>query len=150
MVGETKKPTATSDIGCWIPFQADDTTIANTSPQYKYPPPRPQTFHPRLKPSTSTSTTTRKTPSYVTINRQPVLPQQPAVGGYDSDHIRVQRFTKRLVRGWVKFVPALAYLFCLALPGSCLTRFAYLLVHLCVFDQLPSDSRNMNNKRCSF
>ena len=44
---------------------------------------------------------------------------------YDSDHIRVQRFTKRLVRGWVKFVPALAYLFCLALPGSCLTIFAF-------------------------
>ena len=43
----------------------------------------------------------------------------------------VQRSAKRLVRGCEKFVPALAYLFCLALPGSCLARFAYLLADLC-------------------
>ena len=65
----------------WIQFQTSDWTtddpIVNTPPQYKYPPPRPQTFHPR-KPPPST-TTTRKTPSYVTINRQPVPPQQPTV-----------------------------------------------------------------------
>ena len=35
-------------------------------------------------------------------------------------------------RGCEKFVPALAYLFCLALPGSCLTRFAYILADLCM------------------
>ena len=35
------------------------------------------------------------------------------------------------VRGCEKFVPALAYLFCLALPGSCLVRFAYFLADLC-------------------
>ena len=43
----------------------------------------------------------------------------------------VQRSAKRLVRGCEKFVPALAYLFCLALPGSCLARFAYFLADLC-------------------
>ena len=35
------------------------------------------------------------------------------------------------VRGCEKFVPALAYLCCLALPGSCLARFAYFLADLC-------------------
>ena len=35
------------------------------------------------------------------------------------------------VRGWVKILPALAYLFCLALPGSCLTTFAKIKSHLC-------------------
>ena len=35
----------------------------------------------------------------------------------------IQRSEKWLVRGWVKFIPALAYLFCLTLPGSCLTRY---------------------------
>ena len=43
----------------------------------------------------------------------------------------LQRSAKRLVRGCEKFVPALAYLFCLTLPGSCLARFAYLLADLC-------------------
>ena len=43
----------------------------------------------------------------------------------------VQRSAKDLVRGCEKFVPALAYLFCLALPGSCLARFTSLLVRLC-------------------
>ena len=43
----------------------------------------------------------------------------------------IQRSAKRLVRGCEKFVPALAYLFCLALPGSCLARFAYFLADLC-------------------
>ena len=43
----------------------------------------------------------------------------------------IQRTAKRLVRGCEKFVPALAYLFCLALPGSCLARFAYLLANFC-------------------
>ena len=45
----------------------------------------------------------------------------------------VQRSAKKLVRGCEKFVPALAYLFCLTLPGSCLARFAYLLADLCTF-----------------
>ena len=35
------------------------------------------------------------------------------------------------VRGCEKFVPALAYLFCLALAGSCLARFAYFFADLC-------------------
>ena len=35
------------------------------------------------------------------------------------------------VRGCEKFVIALAYLFCLALVGSCLLRFAYFLADLC-------------------
>ena len=43
----------------------------------------------------------------------------------------VQRSAKRLVHGCEKYVPALAYLFCLALPGSCLARFAYFLADLC-------------------
>ena len=45
---------------------------------------------------------------------------------------KVQRSAKRLVRGCEKFVPALAYLFCLPLPGSCLARFAYILADLCI------------------
>ena len=43
----------------------------------------------------------------------------------------IQRSAKRFVRGCEKFVTALAYLFCLALPGSCLARFAYFLADLC-------------------
>ena len=43
----------------------------------------------------------------------------------------VQRWDLIFVRGWVKFFPALAYLFCLALPGSCLTRSAKIKSHLC-------------------
>ena len=43
----------------------------------------------------------------------------------------IPRSAKRLVRGCEKFVPALAYLFCPPLPGSCLVRFAYLLADLC-------------------
>ena len=45
--------------------------------------------------------------------------------------LRVQRSAKMFVRGCEKFVPALAYLFCPALPGSCLARFAYFLADLC-------------------
>ena len=43
----------------------------------------------------------------------------------------IQRSAKRIVRGCEKFVPALAYLFCPALPGSCLARFTNLLADLC-------------------
>ena len=43
----------------------------------------------------------------------------------------LQRSAKRLVSGCEKFVPALAYLFCLPLPGSCLATFAFLLADLC-------------------
>ena len=46
-------------------------------------------------------------------------------------HPLVQRSAKRLVRGCEKFVPALAYLFYLTLPGSCLARVAYYLADLC-------------------
>ena len=42
----------------------------------------------------------------------------------------VQIFTKRLVRGCKNYLPALAYLLCLALPGSCLGP-AYILADLC-------------------
>ena len=43
----------------------------------------------------------------------------------------IQRSAKVFVRGCEKFVIALAYLFCLALVGSCLARFAYFLAGLC-------------------
>ena len=43
----------------------------------------------------------------------------------------VQRTAKVFVCGCEKFVIALAYLFCLALVGSCLARFAYFLADLC-------------------
>ena len=45
----------------------------------------------------------------------------------------IQILAKRFVRGCEKFVPALAYLFCMPLPGSCLARFAYLLADLCTY-----------------
>ena len=45
--------------------------------------------------------------------------------------LNVQRLAKAFVRGCEKFVTALAYLFCLALVGSCLARFAYFLANLC-------------------
>ena len=45
---------------------------------------------------------------------------------FDFSVSTLQRSAKRLVRGCEKFVPALAYLFWLALPGSCLARFASL------------------------
>ena len=47
----------------------------------------------------------------------------------------LQRSAKRLVRGCENFVPALANLFCLPLPGSCLARFAYLLANLCTVSE---------------
>ena len=37
------------------------------------------------------------------------------------------------VRGCEKFLPALAYLFCLALPGSCLARFTYFFWEHCTY-----------------
>ena len=48
---------------------------------------------------------------------------------------RVQRSAKVFVRGCEKFVPALAYLFCPALPGSCSARFAYIFADLCNLKQ---------------
>ena len=50
-------------------------------------------------------------------------------------HDDVQRSAKVCVRGCEKFVPALAYLFCLALPGSCLARFAYFFADLCSYSK---------------
>ena len=44
---------------------------------------------------------------------------------------QVQSSEKRLVRGLVKFVPALACLFCLALLGTCLVESAYLISEPC-------------------
>ena len=43
----------------------------------------------------------------------------------------LQRSHKWFVRGCEKFVPVLAYLFCLALPGSCLARFTDHFWELC-------------------
>ena len=40
------------------------------------------------------------------------------------------------------FVIALAYLFCLALVGSCLARFANFLAHLCTLQQLQQKKVN--------
>ena len=47
----------------------------------------------------------------------------------------LQRSAKVFVRGCEKFVIALAYLFCLALVGSCLARFAYFLADLCTLHE---------------
>ena len=54
----------------------------------------------------------------------------------------VQTSAKRLVRGCEKFVSALAYLFRLALPGSRLARFAYLLAVLCI--PIPPQVKNLS------
>ena len=43
----------------------------------------------------------------------------------------VQSSQKWFAHGCEKFVPALAYLFCLALLGSCLARFTNLFWELC-------------------
>ena len=54
----------------------------------------------------------------------------------------VQRSAKKHVRGCENFVPALAYLICLALPGSCLARFTNLFADLCItFDN--RDNQNL-------
>ena len=45
--------------------------------------------------------------------------------------VGVQSSEKRLVHGLVKFVPALACLFCLALLGTCLVESAYLISEPC-------------------
>ena len=44
----------------------------------------------------------------------------------------LQRSAKVFVRGLENYVTALAYLLCLALPGSCLARFVYFLADLCI------------------
>ena len=61
-----------------------------------------------------------------------------AIGGVNlliwcETAILIQRSAKVFVRGCEKLVIALAYLFCLALVGSCLARFAYFLADLCIF-----------------
>ena len=48
----------------------------------------------------------------------------------------LQRRDLIFVRGLVKFLPALALLFSLALPGSCLTRSAKIKSHLCICPHL--------------
>ena len=47
-------------------------------------------------------------------------------------HRIIQRSAKVFVLGCEKFVPALAHLFCPALPGSCFARFSYFFADLCV------------------
>ena len=72
----------------------------------------------------------------------PNLPLKAAVNALSSEYgttayrLNVQRSAKRLVRGCERFVPALAYLFCLTLTGACLARFAYLLADLCMCQRL--------------
>ena len=56
--------------------------------------------------------------------------------------MELQRSAKVFVRGCEKFVIALAYLFCLALVGSCLAKFAYFLADLCI--------GNKRDQRCSW
>ena len=58
--------------------------------------------------------------------------------------ITVQRGDLSFVRGLVKFLLALAYLFCLALLGSCLTRFAKNKSPLCRVDGYGVDLRVVN------
>ena len=58
----------------------------------------------------------------------------------------IQRSAKRIVRGWENFLPALAYLFCLALSGSCLARFAYFLADLCTDILAYSDTLGNDQK----
>ena len=48
----------------------------------------------------------------------------------------IQRSAKVFVRGCEKFVPALAHLLCLPLPGSCLARFAYFFADLCILSKM--------------
>ena len=57
-----------------------------------------------------------------------------------------------IVRGCEKFVPALAYLFCPALPGSCLVRFAYIFADLCTYPVGGSFqiSNTLNSLICSW
>ena len=43
---------------------------------------------------------------------------------------QIQRLAEELVRGCDKFVSALAYLLCLALPGSCLARFVWVPIYI--------------------
>ena len=45
-----------------------------------------------------------------------------------------------LVRGCEKFLPALAELFCLALPGSCLARHTNLYLRLCTLTFIPRNT----------
>ena len=46
----------------------------------------------------------------------------------------IQRYAKKMVHGCEKFVPALAYMFCLTLPGSSIAIFAYFLADLFISD----------------
>ena len=57
--------------------------------------------------------------------------------GFEQGSLIIQRGDLSFVRGLVKFVPALAYLFCLALPGSWLARFTNLLRDLCIGAYFP-------------
>ena len=56
----------------------------------------------------------------------------PRPGGITQPCQQIPRSAKVFVRGYEKCVPALACLFCLALSGSCLARFAYFLTDLCI------------------
>ena len=56
----------------------------------------------------------------------------------------IQSREKVLVRGCEKFLPALALLFCLTLPGCCLARFAKTFSQLCsyrIFLHISSEDR---------
>ena len=58
----------------------------------------------------------------------------------------IQRRDLIFVRGWVKFHPALDYLFNLALPGSCLTRSAKIKSHLCTVSTAGEKEANYHGE----
>ena len=65
-----------------------------------------------------------KTPHYVSVDvcKKDLSQSHPRI---------IQRLAKNMVHGCEKFVPDLAYLFCLALHGSFLARFSYFLADPC-------------------
>ena len=74
-----------------------------------------------------------------------------ALGAFGSDEgkLDVQRSAKKMVCGCEKFVPALAYQFCLALPGSCLARFTNLFWELCRISEAHQGLFHQSD-RCPF
>ena len=52
----------------------------------------------------------------------------------------IQRSANVFVRGCEKLVIALAYLFCLAVVGSCLAGFAYFFAGLCTYGASINDA----------
>ena len=63
----------------------------------------------------------------------------------------IQTSAKRLVRGCEKFVPALAYLFCLAQPGPAMVLLSKICIpfsrSLYIEDSIPTESMNEHNEQ---